>query len=134
MTKISSHTLRTGKSAFFSCLLLASVAFAQKPAAKQPDDPDYTAKIKEYLTDPRFSTELVDHLPASAKVPTPLRFLGSMPGQPGELYYNADINRYYAELAKDSPSRQVLGASAQKRGGQGHGRSCDRQRRINQEP
>ncbi len=61
MTKISSHALRTGKSAFFSCLLLASVAFAQKPAAKQPDDPDYTAKIKEYLTDPRFSTELVDH-------------------------------------------------------------------------
>ena len=103
MTKISSHVLRTGKSVFASCLLLTSVAFAQKPAAKQPDDPDYTAKIKEYLTDPRFSTELVDHLPASAKVPTPLKFLGSMPGQPGELYYNADINRYYAELAKDSP-------------------------------
>ena len=26
-----------------------------------------------------------------------------MPGQPGELYYTADINRYYEELAKDSP-------------------------------
>jgi hypothetical protein len=26
-----------------------------------------------------------------------------MPGQPGELYYNADINRYYEELAKVSP-------------------------------
>jgi hypothetical protein len=46
---------------------------------------------------------LVDHLPASSKVPTPLKFLGSMPGQPGELYYNADINRYYEELAKESP-------------------------------
>ena len=87
------------------CLLalLASVAAAQKPAPQQANDPDYTAKIKEYLTDPRFSTDLVDHLPASKTVPTPLKFLGTMPGQPGELYYNADINRYYEELAKDSP-------------------------------
>ena len=90
---------------FALCLLalFAAIAVAQKPAPKQADDPDYTAKIKEYLTDPRFSTELVDHLPASTKVPTPLKFLGTMPGQPGELYYNADINRYYEELAKVSP-------------------------------
>jgi hypothetical protein len=77
--------------------------FAQTNAPKQANDEEYTKKIKEYLTDPRFSTELVDHLPASAKIPTPLKFLGTMPGQPGELYYNADINRYYEELAKDSP-------------------------------
>ncbi len=76
---------------------------AQTNAPKQADDEEYTKKIKEYLSDPRFTTELVDHLPASSKVPTPLKFLGSMPGQPGELYYTADINRYYEELAKDSP-------------------------------
>ena len=35
----------------------------------QPVDVEYTAKIKEYLTDPRISTELVDHLPASSTVP-----------------------------------------------------------------
>jgi len=78
------------------------IFFAQTNPAKQANDEDYTKKIKEYLSDPRFTTELVDHLPASSKVPTPLKFLGSMPGQPGELYYNADINRYYEELAKDS--------------------------------
>src|SRR5580693_715559 len=87
-----------------STLLLAasSALIAQTNPAKQANDEDYTKKIKEYLSDPRFTSELVDHLPASAKVPTPLKFLGSMPGQPGELYYVADINRYYEELAKDS--------------------------------
>ncbi len=102
MGKLSLHSSR-GRSALAFCLLLSSVVMAQKPTTKQADDPEYTAKIKEYLTDPRFSTELVDHLPASTKVPTPLKFLGTMPGQPGELYYSEDINRYYAELAKVSP-------------------------------
>jgi hypothetical protein len=88
-----------------STLLLAasSALLAQTNPAKQANDEDYTKKIKEYLSDPRFTSELVDHLPASAKVPTPLKFLGSMPGQPGELYYTAQINSYYEELAKDSP-------------------------------
>ena len=97
---------RTSAPRLLACsVLLASTCgvFAQPNAPKQANDEDYTKKIKEYLSDPRFTTELVDHLPASAKVPTPLKFLGSMPGQPGELYYNADINRYYEELAKDSP-------------------------------
>ena len=90
----------------FACsFLLTSTClfFAQTNTPTQANDEDYTKKIKEYLSDPRFTTELVDHLPVSSKVPTPLKFLGSMPGQPGELYYNADINRYYEELAKDSP-------------------------------
>jgi hypothetical protein len=97
---------RTSTVRLLACsLLLASTSafFAQTNAPKQANDEDYTKKIKEYLSDPRFTTELVDHLPASSKVPTPLKFLGSMPGQPGELYYNADINRYYEELARDSP-------------------------------
>ena len=84
-----------------SGLLLLGTALGQAPKP-QVNDEEYTKKIKEYLSDPRFSTDLVDHLPASAKVPTPLKFLGKMPGQPGELYYTADINRYYEELAKNS--------------------------------
>src|SRR6202789_4589008 len=90
----------------FACsFLLASTSFvfAQTNPAKQANDEEYTTKIKEYLSDPRFTSELVDHLPASSRIPTPLKFLGTMPGQPGELYYTADINRYYEELAKDSP-------------------------------
>ncbi|SEF49100.1 Zinc carboxypeptidase [Bryocella elongata] len=103
MLKVLPVVRRSGALALLCGLFSATIVVAQKPAAKQPDDPEYTAKIKEYLTDPRFSTELVDHLPASSTIPTPLKFLGSMPGQPGELYYAEDIYRYYQELAKDSP-------------------------------
>ena len=71
--------------------------------ASQKIDAEYTAKIKEYLQDPRISTELVDHLPASDTVPTPLKFLGRVVGQPGELTYAKDIHRYYEALAKASP-------------------------------
>ena len=71
-------------------LACSHAVFAQATPPKQANDEEYTKKIKEYLSDPRFTSELVDHLPASSKVPTPLKFLGKMPGQPGELYYNAD--------------------------------------------
>ena len=78
-------------------------AHAQKPAPTQPNDVEYTQKIHDYLSDPRVTTELVDHLPASKTIPTPLKFLGTMPGQPGELYYSEDINRYFEALARASP-------------------------------
>ena len=54
-----------------------------KAAPAQKLDADYTAKIKAATADPRILTELVDHLPASDKVPTPLKFLGYIPGEPG---------------------------------------------------
>lgn len=73
----------------------------------QPVDAEYTAKIKEYLQDPRITTELVDHLPASTTVPSPLKFLGRVVGQPGELTYAKDIHRYYEALAKASPRARV---------------------------
>ena len=88
-------------------LLLAlspALAGAQAPArSKQPLDSAYTAKIHEYLQDPRITTELVDHLPASSTVPTPLQFLGRIIGTPGELTRAADIHRYMEALAKASP-------------------------------
>jgi hypothetical protein len=84
-------------------VLLAPALLAQAPAKPQPNDEEYTRLIHEYLQDPRVTTELVDHLPASATVPTPLKFLGKMPGQPGELYYSEEINSYFEALAKASP-------------------------------
>src|SRR3569832_49322 len=74
-------------------------------AAPQKNDEAYTAKIKEYLTDPRITTELVDHLPASATVPTPLKFLGRIVGTPGELTHAKDIHRYMKAVAKAAPNR-----------------------------
>ena len=42
-------------------------------------------------------------MPASDTVPSPLKFLGRIPGTPGELTYAKDIYRYYEALAKASP-------------------------------
>lgn len=75
----------------------------QTPAAPQKIDEEYTALIKKYLQDPRVTTDLVDHMPASDTVPSPLKFFGRIPGTPGELTYAKDIYRYYQELAKTSP-------------------------------
>ena len=72
-------------------------------AAAQKNDEEYTKLIKQYLQDPRVTTELVDHMPASDTVPSPLKFFGRIPGTPGELTYAKDIYRYYEALAKASP-------------------------------
>jgi len=69
----------------FAIALVASFAASgatKKPApvqapAPQKLDADYTAKIREYTTEPFFLTELVDHLPASDSVPTPAKILGT---------------------------------------------------------
>src|SRR5271167_2429856 len=104
----------------FQAFLLAAVlsiapSYAQskkaKPAAPpapvapapQKLDEEYTKLIKQYLQDSRVTTELVDHMPASETVPSPLKFFGRIPGTPGELTYSKDINRYYEELARVSP-------------------------------
>ncbi len=84
-------------------LLLLAVASPLR--AQQPIDSAYTAKIREHLQDPRISTELVDHLPGSATVPTPLSFFGRIVGTPGELTYAKDIHRYYEAL--DAASTRV---------------------------
>jgi len=81
----------------------AKPAAAPAAAAPQKLDEEYTKLIKEYLQDPRITTELVDHMPASDTVPSPLKFLGRIPGKPGELTYAKDIDRYYEALAKASP-------------------------------
>jgi hypothetical protein len=80
-----------------------SQARSNAAAGAQQIDQEYTAKIREYLQDPRITTELVDHLPASATVPTPLKFLGRIVGTPGEITYAKDIHRYLEAIAKASP-------------------------------
>jgi hypothetical protein len=72
------------------------------------DDAAYTAKIREYTTAKHFSTELVDHLPTSATVPTPEKVLGYVIGTPGKLTYTKDIYRYFRELEKASPRVKVF--------------------------
>ena len=68
----------------------------------QPQDAEYGRLIQQHLVDKRITTELVDHMPVSDTVPSPLKFFGRIPGTPGELTYAADIHRYYRELARTS--------------------------------
>jgi len=80
-------------------------------AAQQAIDSTYTAKIRELTpTDSvwKFSTELVDYLPASTTVPSPLAVLGYVPGTVGTLSHVADINRYFKALADASPRARLF--------------------------
>lgn len=86
-------------------LLVASLGAqaSRKAAPPQKNDEIYGAKIKEYTQDPRIITELVDHLPLSDTVPSPLKFHGRIIGTPGELTYAKDIHRYFEALDQASP-------------------------------
>lgn len=98
-----------------SLLILSVAAHAQDAALKskkadvpapklaQPIDREYTDSIVKNTTDKMFLTEFVDHLPLSAKVPSPAKILGYPIGTPNKLTYTADQYRYYRELEKATP-------------------------------
>jgi hypothetical protein len=75
--------------------------------AAQAIDAAYTEQVRKNTTSPEFMTELVDHLPASDKVPTPEKILGYAIGTPGKLTYTKDIYRYYRELEMATPRVKV---------------------------
>jgi len=76
--------------------------------ARAADDADYTKQIRQFTTGPQFTTELVDHLPASDTVPSPLKFFGHIAGADGFLTYSEDVNRYMRALAAASPRVKVV--------------------------
>ncbi len=92
-----------------ACAMAAAMLSATQAGAQvtQKVDEEYTKLIKQYLTDPRISTDLVDHLPASDKVPTTLKFPGinRIVGTPGYLTKSADIHRYLKAVADAAPTR-----------------------------
>jgi hypothetical protein len=92
-----------GAALLFACFT-GSFLSAQSASAK---DEEYGKKIREFTTEPFFLTDLVDHLPASATVPSPDKILGHIVGAPDFLTYSKDIYRYYDELAKASPRVKV---------------------------
>ncbi|HEX6101060.1 MAG TPA: M14 family zinc carboxypeptidase [Thermoanaerobaculia bacterium] len=82
-------------------LLAATTAFAQV-------DQQYTDEIRRQTTEPRFMTELVDHLPASDTVPSPLEHHGYIAGAEGKLTYAEDVYRYMRALESASPRVKVF--------------------------
>ena len=99
-------------------LLTAAAAAAQSAPAsaanpyvrdpKQPIDEAYTAKIKEYTTEPYFTSPLVDYLPASKTVPTPTAVLKDVAGAPGILPYSSEVYQYMRMVEKASPRVKVF--------------------------
>src|SRR6059036_784632 len=92
--------------------LLQSPIRAQQtqPFVRDPKiaiDEDYTRKIKEYTTQPFFTSPLVDYLPASKTVPTPKAVLGDIAGAPGKLPYAEEVYQYMRMLEKASPRVKV---------------------------
>jgi hypothetical protein len=103
------HLARTARCALLVTLIVAPAAVeAQATREGQPIDEEYTRLIAEHLQDERITTELVDHLPASETVPTPLDFHGRIIGTPEELTYAADIHRYMRAIADASPRATVF--------------------------
>ena len=93
--------------------LTGSTGTTQSPAnpyardAKQPIDEAYTKKLKEYTTEPFFTSPLVDYLPASKTVPTPQAVLGDIAGAPGKLPYSHEVYQYMRMVEKASPRVKV---------------------------
>ena len=74
----------------------------------QPIDSAYTAKIREYTTEPFFLSPLVDYLPASSTVPTPKAVLGDIAGAKNNLPYSKEVYAYMRLLEKSSPRVKVF--------------------------
>jgi hypothetical protein len=125
MTLISRRTRRLWSAAFAAAALAGIAALSQASLAAQtskspappptphsfvrdpkiPIDQEYTAKIKEYTTEPFFTSPLVDYLPASKTVPTPKAVLGDIAGAPGRLPYAEEVYQYMRMLEKAAPQR-----------------------------
>lgn len=60
-------------------------------------------EIAKATTEPRFLSPWVSYLPDSTSVPSPRKFLGRIPGAPGELVDSAKAYAYCRALAAASP-------------------------------
>jgi hypothetical protein len=90
--------------------IAASLLAASTLGAQQAVDSIYSARIKELTpTDPRwkFTTEMVETLPASSTVPTPLKVNGYVPGTIGKLSHVAELNKYFKAIADASPRTKL---------------------------
>ncbi len=88
--------------ALLAACAAASIA-TQQLAVAQENDSTYASKIREYTTDDRFLSDLVDHLPTSATVPSPLDYFGTIIGAPNILHNTTEIYGYMRAVADASP-------------------------------
>ena len=79
---------------------LAREQFSIAPDVPEPGSVEAIAKA---TGDPRFVSPWVAYLPASATVPSPIKFFGRITGAPGEFVDSAQARAYMAALAAASP-------------------------------
>jgi hypothetical protein len=71
-------------------------------------DADFARAVKEWTTKPEFLSPLVDHLPKSATVPSPVDILGHHIGAPKKLTYYNELLTYYRALAAKSGRVKIV--------------------------
>jgi hypothetical protein len=106
------------KTRFVVVFLSLLVTFGIQAQGLQELDTAFAALVKQWTTKPEFMSPLVDHLPKKAGVPTPKDILGHYIGEPKELTYTADQQRFFKELEKALPERvrtMVVGKSEEGR-------------------
>ena len=112
MTTLVARRVALGTALAF---VLATGGLSARQAPPQPLDQEYGKRIKDNTPDARILTDLIDHMPISDTVPSPLKFLGYIPGENNRITYHKDIVRYLGALDKDQRDAfvltQVLGLS-----------------------
>jgi hypothetical protein len=101
---------RSARACLASALtFLLTLAIALTPGlAQQKIHEEYTKQIREFTTDPCFSTKYVDYLPYAEGVPTPLEVLGHVVGAKDILSYSSDVYKYMRALAAATPRVKVF--------------------------
>ena len=93
----------------FGAAVLGSSLLAQaETIAPDTAEPGSIEAIAAATTETRFSSPWVSYLPASASVPSPIKFFGRIAGAAGELVNSTQAYVYARALAKASPRVKVF--------------------------
>ncbi len=88
--------------------VLFLLALSPLVLAQQKIHSEYTKQIRQFTTDPHFSTKYVNYLPYAPSVPTPLEVLGHIAGAADVLSYSSDVYKYMRALDAASPRVKVF--------------------------
>jgi len=90
--------------------LLQTLATATPTNSTAPDvpEPGSAEAIAAATTDPHFISPWVSYLPQSSTAMSPLKFLGRIPGAPGEFVDSGKAYAYCRALASSSPRVKVF--------------------------
>src|SRR6202165_2327583 len=94
--------------ALFALLQSVSATLTTNQAALDVPEPGSVEAIAAATTDPRFLSPWVSGLPRSSTVVSPQKFLGRIPGAPGEFVDSGKAYAYCRALAASSPRVRVF--------------------------